>query len=176
MTSPSSKPVKDPLARSAEAVAKLLEKRQTRLVCAESCTSGMIAAALGRVSGISMWFCGSAVTYRESVKTAWLDVSPDDLARHSAVSEPVARQMAIGVLKNTPEANWSAAITGHLGPNAPADMDGVVYIAIARRQGKRLAVVEITRRKLTAKTRLHRQLQAASFTLRQFLATLRQTT
>jgi nicotinamide mononucleotide (NMN) deamidase PncC len=41
--------------------------------------------------------------------------------------------MAVGVLIRTPEAQWSAAITGHLGPNAPPELDGLVYIGIARR-------------------------------------------
>jgi len=118
------------------ALAEVLKQSNTKIVFAESCTAGLVAATLGGVSGISQWLCGSAVVYREATKTAWLGVPPnlfDDQGGPGAVSDAVARRMAIGVLSATPEADWCGAITGHLGPQAPVPLDGLVYIAIAHR-------------------------------------------
>jgi len=119
----------------AHGVGKTLKASQLRLVLAESCTGGVIAAALTDVPGISEFFCGSAVTYRNETKAQWLSVSRDDLANPAigAVSRQVAEQMCRGVLQSTPEADLAAAITGHLGPNSPPNLDGVVYICVLMR-------------------------------------------
>ncbi len=118
------------MSKAAELV-DALKVAETRLVLAESCTGGLIAAELASIPGVSQWLCGSAVTYRENTKIRWLDVSAESIAQQTAVSEQVAREMAIGVLKQTPEADLSAAITGHLGPNAPPGQDGLIFIGIA---------------------------------------------
>jgi PncC family amidohydrolase len=141
-------------------------RKRVRIVLAESCTAGLACAALAAHPGISEFLCGSAVTYRESAKREWLGVSADDLARFTAVSEPVARQMALGALLRTSEADWSAAVTGHLGPGAPAELDGVVYIAIARRHEGGLGVVTAVRGQLAARDRVARQSEAAENVLR----------
>ncbi len=151
---------------------RLLKQHGTRIVFAESCTAGLVSATLARVPGVSQWHCGSAVTYRSETKTEWLDVSEATLKRHTAVSEPVARQMAVGVLKKTPEAGLSAAITGHLGPDAPTDLDGVVYIGIARRAGKKIKAVGVWRHQLQQQTRLQRQKEAVTLIFEQLLAEL----
>jgi nicotinamide-nucleotide amidase len=109
--------------------------------------------------------CGSAVTYRERTKQDWLRVSAEDLARYTAVSEPVARQMAAGVLENTLEADFSAAVTGHLGPDAPAEQDGVIYVAVARRQGDTVRVISVKRVVLGTSSRRERQNEAAAVLL-----------
>lgn len=121
-------------------VANLLKASGHRLVLAESCTGGLVAASLVGIAGISEWLTGSAVVYRDDTKHRWLDVSEKDLANPAitAVSEVVARQMAEGVLRKTPEADWSVATTGHLGPGAPASIDGLVFIAAARREEDRI--------------------------------------
>ena len=49
-------------------------RRANALVLAESCTGGLAAAALATIPGISRWFCGSAVTYRDQTKIDWLAV------------------------------------------------------------------------------------------------------
>ncbi len=118
---------------AATLLAAALERSQTKIVFAESCTAGLVSAVLAHVPGVSTWHCGSAVTYREATKVGWLGVSAEDLARFTAVSEPVARQMAIGVLRNTPEAQLALSITGHFGPNAPSEFDGVAFVGVARR-------------------------------------------
>ncbi len=116
-------------------VSELLKAKHSRIVFAESCTSGLLAASLGRIPGISEVLCGSAVTYRNATKTGWLGVESELLEdpRVTAVSDPVARQMAAGVLQMTLEANLAVSVTGHLGPDAPADKDGLAFVGILQR-------------------------------------------
>ena len=136
-----------------------------RFVLAESCTAGLISAVLGRQPGISDFFCGSAVTYRNHTKQQWLGVHDQDLVDPGPVSAKVAKQMAEGVLAKTPEANIAAAITGHLGPAAPTEWDGVVFIAVAvRGAGENLLAVS-HRLELAESERSLRQHEAALFVL-----------
>lgn len=121
------------LTQAAERLAETLRAANCRAVFAESCTGGLVSAALSQVAGISEFHCGSAVVYKFDTKTQWLGVPAAILDHPGPVSEVVAKAMAVGVLMKTPEAHWSAAITGHLGPNAPPELDGLVYIGIARR-------------------------------------------
>jgi len=123
------------LLSAARRVAQLLKQTNQKIVFAESCTAGLLATSLSRIPGISAWHCGGMVTYRNETKTAYLGISPKALKRPGPVSQLVARQMAEGVLSKTPEATIAASITGHLGPNAPARLDGVVYVAISQRSG-----------------------------------------
>jgi len=122
-----------PLAALVEEVASLLQQSRRRVVFAESCTAGLVAASFARVPGISEFLCGSAVVYRLDTKARWLGISEELLANPGPVSDAVARAMAIGVLARTPEADLAASITGHLGPDAPSDQDGLIFIGIARR-------------------------------------------
>lgn len=117
----------------ATAVANVLRSTGRRLVLAESCTGGLVAATLAQIPGISEQLCGSAVVYRSATKSAWLGIDPgllDDPAL-GPVSAEVTRALALAVLERTPEADIAAAVTGHLGPNAPPALDGVVYVAVA---------------------------------------------
>lgn len=118
------------LANQSLEVASLLKATGQRLVLAESCTGGLVAATLARVPGISEYLCGSAVVYRLDTKAKWLGVSESMLIDPGPVSEVVARAMVRGVLAKTPEATLAASITGHLGPNAPVDQDGLVFVGI----------------------------------------------
>ena len=146
-------------------LSELLAAIGQRVVFAESCTGGLVAATLAQVPGISEFLCGSAVAYREATKCAWLGLSADDLAKDTAVSEPVARQMVLGVLERTPEADLAASITGHLGPDAPAEVDGVVYIGLARRAGGKTVLVSVTRHQLAHSGRIARQQEAVGLVL-----------
>lgn len=96
-------------------VADRLLARDKRLVTAESCTGGLVASHLTGVPGSSDWFEGAFVTYRLSAKEDMLGISPETLIRHTAVSEPVARDMAIGALARS-RADVSVSITGVAGP------------------------------------------------------------
>lgn len=166
------------LYQAAQELAALLAEKTTRIVFAESCTAGLVSAALAQSPGVSQWHCGSAVTYRDATKTAWLAIPPAMIERHGAVSEEVAQRMAAGALQFTPEAEISAAVTGHLGPNAPAELDGVIFIAVCRREekreGKEVSIVASARRKLAASERILRQQEAALAVLRHVSGALQQ--
>ncbi len=153
----------------ARQLAELLAGRGRRIVFAESCTAGLVAATLATQPGISQWLCGSAVTYRNDSKARWLSVSPSDLERYSAVSPQVASQMAAGVLRMTPEADLAFSVTGHLGPDAPPSLDGLIYIGCSLRDPERspdARASEVSEIRLTAVERVARQHEAAAAVLR----------
>ena len=101
---------------------------------AESCTGGMVAAALTDVPGSSDVVERGFVTYSNAAKTQLLGVPAELIARHGAVSEPVARRMAEGALAHSP-ADLAVAITGIAGPGGgtEAKPEGLVHFACARR-------------------------------------------
>lgn len=86
-----------------------------RLATAESCTGGMVAAALTDVAGSSDVFDRGFVTYSNAAKVDMLGVSETTLAAHGAVSQEVAREMAQGALDRS-AATLAVAITGIAGP------------------------------------------------------------
>jgi nicotinamide-nucleotide amidase len=112
-----------------------LRLRNDRLVLAESCTAGLVAAELGKIPGVSEFLCGSMVVYRTPTKTAWLGISSSLLENPAIgpVSAQVTLALAAAILVRTPEATVAAAITGHLGPGSPTELDGRVYCAFLRR-------------------------------------------
>jgi nicotinamide-nucleotide amidase len=122
------------LLREAEQVARLLKKKKTKIVFAESCTGGLVSAALASVPGISEFLCGSAVVYRLDTKARWLGIKKNVLKNPGPVSHEVAEQMAEGILKRTPEARFAFSVTGYLGPNAPKGQAGRLFIGCAHRK------------------------------------------
>jgi nicotinamide-nucleotide amidase len=116
----------------ARSVAEALESQAHYLVLAESCTGGLAAASMTGVPRISAHFCGATVVYRERTKTEWLGVPVEVLTQFSAESAETTECLSRSVLLKTPEATVAAAVTGHLGPDAPVN-DGVVYFSVARR-------------------------------------------
>lgn len=141
----------------AERVAELLAAQQKKVATAESCTGGLVAGALTAVPGISAWHCGGVIVYRNETKQALLGISNELLADPGAVSEMVARQMAERVLMKIPEADVAVAVTGHLGPHAPAELDGVVWLAVATRKGNESADVRTKKLLLPPLARIERQ-------------------
>ncbi|MGY6411923.1 MAG: CinA family protein [Alkalilacustris sp.] len=104
-----------------------------RLVLAESCTGGMVAAALTDVPGASNVVERGFVTYSNAAKQELLGVRPGTLATHGAVSEAVAAEMAAGALAASP-ADLAVAITGIAGPGGSEHKpEGRVCFAVARR-------------------------------------------
>jgi nicotinamide-nucleotide amidase len=85
------------------------------ITTAESCTGGMVAAALTDLPGSSTIFERGFVTYSNAAKTDLLGVSPDTLAAHGAVSEAVAGEMAAGA-RHQARADIAVAVTGIAGP------------------------------------------------------------
>ena len=98
-----------------EKLAVALRARGWRMVTAESCTGGLIAAACTDLAGSSDWFERGFVTYSNAAKAELLGVPPESIAQHGAVSEPVARAMAEGALRRS-HAQLSVAVTGVAGP------------------------------------------------------------
>ena len=86
------------------------------LATAESCTGGLIAARCTDLSGSSVWFDRGFVTYSNDAKNQMLGVSSELLATHGAVSESVARAMALGAVYRS-QSLVSVAVTGVAGPN-----------------------------------------------------------
>jgi PncC family amidohydrolase len=112
-----------------------LQQSGLKLVLAESCTAGLVAAELGKVPGISEFFCGSMVVYQSRTKTAWLNVATDGLEdpERGPVSQWASCSLAENLLECTPHASVAFAVTGHLGPGAPQELDGVVFGAFRAR-------------------------------------------
>jgi len=148
---------------AADVLAKSLTDSKQKIVLAESCTAGMAAAVLGGCPGISAWLCGAAVTYRTATKKQWLGVDQELIQQFSAESADVTQAMALAALAKTPEADFAAAITGHLGPQAPAGSDAKVFMAIAFRESGEVIPLEI---QLKQTERRGRQLEAAAYLLR----------
>jgi len=96
-------------------VAKLLIARGWTLALAESCTGGLVSAALTNLAGSSDWFERGYITYSNQAKTECLDVAAETIKSFGAVSEQVAKAMSEGAQKNA-GVNVSFSITGIAGP------------------------------------------------------------
>src|SRR5579884_3151497 len=94
-----------------------LSTRGLTLAVAESCTGGLLAAAITDQPGSSAYFKGGIVAYSNEIKERLLGVPGELLARHGAVSAEVARAMAEGVRRRL-EADLALSITGIAGPDA----------------------------------------------------------
>jgi nicotinamide-nucleotide amidase len=99
----------------AKTLAELLLARDWKLALAESCTGGLVCAALTELSGSSEWFERGYIAYSNQAKTECLGVPAELIASYGAVSEPVARAMAQGAQRNA-GANIGVSITGIAGP------------------------------------------------------------
>ena len=115
----------------AAAVVPLLTAHGLTVATAESCTGGLIAAALTEVPGASHVFGTGVVSYSNGCKQQLLTVSEDTLTAHGAVSAATAGQMARGV-RHTATADIGLSVTGEAGP-IPAEEHpvGTVFIALA---------------------------------------------
>jgi nicotinamide-nucleotide amidase len=113
-------------------VAEALLKKGFKLVTAESCTGGMIAAACTDLAGSSAWFERGFVTYSNDAKTELLGVEERVLRRAGAVCGPVAQAMAEGALAHS-RAQVAVAVTGVAGPTggSPAKPVGTVWFGFA---------------------------------------------
>jgi nicotinamide-nucleotide amidase len=118
----------------ASAVVKRLTKKKATLSVAESITGGGLAAAITEVAGSSKVFLGGVIAYADEIKINQLDVDAKTLKKFTAVSEEVAKEMAIGVRKKF-NSDYAIATTGVAGPGkAYGQKAGTVWIAIASKK------------------------------------------
>ncbi len=128
------------LRKAAKRVLDLCRAAGRRVATAESCTGGLVAAALTEIAGSSdVVECGF-VTYSNAAKQALLGVPAATLERYGAVSAETAAAMAAGALKNS-QADFSVAITGIAGPGGGSKKKpvGLVHFAAASRDGRHIA-------------------------------------
>ena len=121
----------------AEAVLHDSRIKGTRIACAESCTGGMIGAALTDIAGSSDVFNGSCVTYSNEAKVKILGVHEDTLMRFGAVSSECAIEMAEGALR-VYDSDYAVSTTGIAGPDGGSEAKpvGTVWFGLASRKGE----------------------------------------
>jgi nicotinamide-nucleotide amidase len=125
------------LARAAARALDLCRARGLTVATAESCTGGLVAAALTEIAGSSDVVDRGFVTYSNAAKQDMLGVPVDILERHGAVSRETAEAMAKGALAHAP-ADLAVAITGIAGPGGGTTEKpvGLVHFAAAARDGR----------------------------------------
>ncbi len=108
---------------------ELLIRNGDKLVTAESCTGGLIASHLTKISGASNWYSGGWITYSNEMKISQLGVPLEMLKEHGAVSEQVAKAMCVGALKSS-KSTVALSTTGIAGPSGGTDKKpvGTVFI------------------------------------------------
>ena len=119
-----------------EVVVRLLTERKKTLALAESCTGGCIAQRVTDVPGASAVFPGGLVCYANSAKENFLGVRAETLAKHGAVSDAVATEMALGAREKF-GSDFALAVTGIAGPGGgtPEKPVGTVFVALATASG-----------------------------------------
>lgn len=120
----------------AESVLALSRQRGWHLATAESCTGGLVAAALTAVAGSSDVVERGFVAYSNDAKTALLGVPAETLAAHGAVSAQTAAAMARGAIARAP-VDLALSVIGVAGPGGATSQKpvGLVYLGVARRDG-----------------------------------------
>jgi len=111
-----------------------LKRSGALLVAAESCTGGWIGQAVTAVAGSSDWFERGFVTYSNEAKVEMLGVRAETIARHGAVSEQTAREMAAGALAHS-RGTLAVAVTGVAGPGGGSDAKPVGMVCFAWARG-----------------------------------------
>jgi nicotinamide-nucleotide amidase len=114
-------------------LATALQSKNATMATAESCTGGLIAASCTDLSGSSAWFERGFVSYANEAKAEMLSVPASLIEKYGAVSEEVAKAMALGALARS-RAQFSVAVTGIAGPTGGSDAKpvGTVWLAWAQ--------------------------------------------
>ena len=121
----------------AQSVLEACRARNWRLATAESCTGGLVAAALTEIAGSSGVVERGFVTYSNQAKTELLGVPPEIIAAHGAVSAETATAMAQGAVSRAP-VQLAISVTGIAGPGGatPTKPVGLIIFGMARRDGR----------------------------------------
>ena len=126
----------DPVLRDdfpdAVSVGASLRRAGLTIALAESCTGGLLGAALTAVAGSSVYVRGGILAYADDVKTSLLGVPAELIEVHGAVSEPVADAMALGARRRL-DADLGVGVTGVAGPgsDSAAKPAGLIFVAVA---------------------------------------------
>jgi nicotinamide-nucleotide amidase len=129
-------PTDEVLHELAEQLGDRLQRANSMLACAESCTGGFVSKVITDIAGSSAWFERGFVTYTNQAKQELLGVPAETIVEHGAVSEHTARAMAAGALRHS-AASIALAITGIAGPGG-GSLDkpvGLVWFAWTTRDG-----------------------------------------
>ncbi len=118
----------------ASRLGEALRQAGRRVATAESCTGGLVCAALTEVPGSSQWFECGYVTYSNRAKREMLGVTAGTLESHGAVSEATVREMAAGALSRS-GADLAVAISGVAGPDGGSAQKPVGTVWFAWAQG-----------------------------------------
>jgi nicotinamide-nucleotide amidase len=125
----------DHLDEQAERLMRRLCDKGFTVATAESCTGGMLAALLTDIEGAGHGFERGFVTYTKEAKSDLLGIPRDLLENNNAVSETVARAMADGALARS-HADFAVGVTGFAGPAGEGCEEGLIHMALARRDGE----------------------------------------
>lgn len=136
-----------PSTSPASVLGALLREQGLAMATAESCTGGLVAAALTDVPGSSQWFMQGLVTYSNQAKVRLLGVLPQTLERFGAVSQETALEMAQGALHGCDEAQVAVSTTGIAGPGGatPGKPVGTVCFGFAWRTPEGIVAESVTR-------------------------------
>ena len=138
----------------AEAVLIEAINKKLKISCAESCTGGLVGAALTEIPGSSESFNGSVVTYSNEAKIKILGVREDTLKNFGAVSEQCAREMSEGSLKIY-DSDFAISTTGIAGPDGGTELKpvGTVCFGIASRNKTKTCTVRFPGNRQEIRTR-----------------------
>jgi nicotinamide-nucleotide amidase len=117
-----------------EVVGKLLKERKQTVAAAESCTGGYISHLFTAVPGSSEYFTGAVVSYSNEIKKSILDVDPETIQTHGAVSKETVLQMVKGALKLL-KTDYAVADSGIMGPDGGSQEKpvGTVWVAVGNK-------------------------------------------
>jgi nicotinamide-nucleotide amidase len=126
----------DIISINAAEIVTCLKQSGMRICCAESCTGGMIAAAITDIAGSSAVFSRGFVTYSNQAKINMLGVKPETLTLYGAVSGQTVSEMASGAITaSEDEADFAVAVSGIAGPDGGTVEKpvGLVYICVLKK-------------------------------------------
>jgi nicotinamide-nucleotide amidase len=125
---------------AAEQLLDICKRKHLTVATAESCTGGLVAAAISAISGSSAVLDRGYVTYSNQAKEQMLGVTPTTLEAYGAVSRECAEEMARGALAHA-QVDLAVSITGVAGPTGgtPEKPVGLVHFAAASRSGQLIA-------------------------------------
>ena len=131
----------DELIEAAQRLMRATCDRELKLVTAESCTGGLLASLLTDIEGCAHGFDRGFVCYSDEAKSQQLGISPELIDGEGAVSEAVARSMAEQALHRS-QGHVALSTTGFAGPAGPDEEEGLVHLALARRDTPTIHRVE----------------------------------